>query len=1069
MTTVVRPWGIVVSRRAAVFWVLAVLAGCALASGVAAPPTQQRAVGHARAVAASAPVRLDVSAAIGRAEPRYHARMRAGTLVMHNERHGLAAHFGAHGVRLDAATGGVTMRLTAAALDGAGYPLQRAAPRARANRVGYARGAVTEWYVNGPQGIEQGFDIAAPPAAARGRRLTVDLTVSGSRVRADDDGRGLTLLGGALNYRGLWAVDRSGRTLPARLVVHGRHVRLEVDVRGARFPVRVDPTFEAARLYASDGHPRDGLGQPVVIDGDTIVAGAPEADDQRGAVYVFTRPARGGWVDATEVARLIPAARTSGGFFGYALALDGDTLVVGEQYAPGGGRAHVFTRGAGTWQSASEAAVLRLDDTTSYAEFGKSVAIDGDTIAIGAPSSGSWAHGAVAVFVKPTGGWHDALPTAVLTAAAPLDGDRLGQSVALQGPTIVAGAPSDQNNNRVGTALVFERPAGGWRNLTQIAALKPLQSVNTYGFGWSVALNGTEVAVASPYLFQDSPNQLGAIFEYTRPAGGWANATETARLVPAALSPYSRIGWSVAFAGDTIVTGARYQSGASSLGRVYGFSRPASGWSSASDTWGLSVDHGSAADGLGGAVAYTPGTIVAGTDNGSVYVWEEDDTPPDSPVLTGVSPASPANANGPRVTGAAEPNATVQIFRSDGCAGTPEMTTTAAALATAAGIVVSVDDDSTTAISASATDRAGNVSACSNALTFTEDSTAPETTMTDGPAGPTDDPTPTFRFASEDVSARLECAIDGAAFTPCASPVTTTALSEGAHRFAVRAIDAAGNADPTPATSAFVVDTSAPNAALTASPSRPLTGQVVTLDASGSSDPPAGRIVHYVWDTDGDGLPDTDTGATPTVQHVFADVGDVRPSVRVTDDFGRTGTARVDVSVRAAPPRGRTGLVIDGGAAFTNDPKVRIDVVWPAGAQQMTLSNDGGFRKAVTFDVRSRLSWKLATSGSERSPRIVYARFDDDPAQTATDRILLDRTPPRLRAVRFTGRRILLHASDATSGLESVEVRNRHGKTVTVPYRAHVSVKSDPRTVTVRVVDGAGNPSSWRRPTRGRG
>ena len=73
----------------------------------------------------------------------------------------------------------------------------RQRPRAHANRVTYTHGRVTEWYANGPLGLEQGFDVRTPPATTAGGQLTLVLGLHGNaRARADGHG-GLSLTGPA--------------------------------------------------------------------------------------------------------------------------------------------------------------------------------------------------------------------------------------------------------------------------------------------------------------------------------------------------------------------------------------------------------------------------------------------------------------------------------------------------------------------------------------------------------------------------------------------------------------------------------------------------------------------------------------------------------------------------------------------------------------------------------------------------------------------------------------------------------------------------------------------------------
>ncbi|HZH13511.1 MAG TPA: MYXO-CTERM sorting domain-containing protein, partial [Archangium sp.] len=110
-------------------------------------------------------------------------------------------------------------------------------------------------------------------------------------------------------------------------------------------------------------------------------------------------------------------------------------------------------------------------------------------------------------------------------------------------------------------------------------------------------------------------------------------------------------------------------------------------------------------------------------------------------------------------------------------------------------------------VRARATDEAGNTSPPTEPRTFTivQDTSAPETNITSGPSGTTPERTATFEFSSNEPGVTFECSLDGAAYTPCTSPVTFTDLAEGEHTLQVRARDAAGNVDATPATRTWTV------------------------------------------------------------------------------------------------------------------------------------------------------------------------------------------------------------------------------------------------------------------------
>jgi hypothetical protein len=104
---------------------------------------------------------------------------------------------------------------------------------------------------------------------------------------------------------------------------------------------------------------------------------------------------------------------------------------------------------------------------------------------------------------------------------------------------------------------------------------------------------------------------------------------------------------------------------------------------------------------------------------------------------------------------------------------------------------------------------------------FTIDSTPPEVEIESGPSGPTDDPTPTFAFSSDDPAASFECRLDDHQFAPCGSPFTTAPQGEGPHTFSVRAIDEIGNIAATTAGRDFTVDTIDPDTAIDSGPASP--------------------------------------------------------------------------------------------------------------------------------------------------------------------------------------------------------------------------------------------------------
>jgi hypothetical protein len=187
-------------------------------------------------------------------------------------------------------------------------------------------------------------------------------------------------------------------------------------------------------------------------------------------------------------------------------------------------------------------------------------------------------------------------------------------------------------------------------------------------------------------------------------------------------------------------------------------------------------------------------------------VYTVDATPPPPPVFAGTDPASPANNTRPHVKGGAEPLSIVRLYANPACTGVPVAQGTAADFA-APGLELTLADDTSITLYANATDALGNRSGCSAAsITYVEDSTSPETTIVSGPPATIAAGTAArFGFSSSDAVSSFQCRVDSAPFEPCTSPQTVMATATGAHRFDVRAVDRAGNADPTPAARAYTV------------------------------------------------------------------------------------------------------------------------------------------------------------------------------------------------------------------------------------------------------------------------
>jgi len=185
------------------------------------------------------------------------------------------------------------------------------------------------------------------------------------------------------------------------------------------------------------------------------VIGAPGDDDgeaDSGSAYVFEKPP-GGWEDMTETAKLTAPDAPPNEYFGYSVSISGDVAVIGAFYHAGAGAAYVFRRDDdGTPSDPSDdswvkEAILSASDAAEGDWFGYSVSISGDVAVIGAPwdDDGGADSSSAYVFEKPPGGWENMTETAKLTASDGATYDEFGCSVSISGDVVMIGAPGDDS------------------------------------------------------------------------------------------------------------------------------------------------------------------------------------------------------------------------------------------------------------------------------------------------------------------------------------------------------------------------------------------------------------------------------------------------------------------------------------------------------------------------------------------------------------------------------------------------------------------------------------------------
>lgn len=542
---------------------------------------------------------------------------------------------------------------------------------------------VQEWFVNTPHGLQQGWTFSRAPADSSSLQIVLD--VSGELTpRVSADAKSVAFedesAGTALTYSGLHAWDADGKSVPVRFATlpgEPTAFAVRVDTSRARFPVTIDPIAQQAFFKASNTGAGDSFGIALAASGNTVVVGAPyeesaskgvggnQTDNSAngaGAVYVFVRNG-GTW---SQQAYLKASNTETGDTFGISVAISGDTVVVGAHGEDSGasgvggsqtdnsasiaGAAYVFVRNSGVW---TQQAYLKASNPGSFDYFGESVAISGDTIVAGAigedstssvvngnqlDNSGDY-NGAAYVFVRNGSVWSQ---QAYLKASNSGSLDFFGRSVAISGDTLVVGAngedsaavgvggnQSNNSANSAGAAYVFARNGSVW---SQQAYLKASNTGSDDRFAESVAISGDTVIVAAAQedssaigvggdQANNSAVNSGAVYAFVRNVGVW---TQQAYLKASNTGVSDVFGAAVAISGDLMVVGANLENSsavgaggnqsdnsADDAGAAYVFARNGGVWTQLAY---LKASNTGAGDRFGQSVAILGDTVLVGAE-----------------------------------------------------------------------------------------------------------------------------------------------------------------------------------------------------------------------------------------------------------------------------------------------------------------------------------------------------------------------------------------------------------------------------------------------------------------------
>lgn len=328
------------------------------------------------------------------------------------------------------------------------------------------------------------------------------------------------------------------------------------------------------------GYPTQRFGYSVAIDGDTMVVGAPDdpfyypANKDVARVYVSN--GSGGWYLQQE---LIAADAGDEDEFGLSVSISGDTVVVGaakdDDQGLNSGSAYVFVRNGSSW---SQQAKLNSADGAAGDQFGWSVSVSGDTILAGAnwdyDEVGHWSNaGSAYVFTRNGFTWTQ---QAKIRSTDTVGDDQFGYSVSLSGETAIIGAPySGPWGGESGSAYVFTRNGSTWSKQAKLSAS---DGVSGAWFGYSVSISG-DMALIGASGDDDKGFFAGSAYVFSRNGSAW---TQQAKLIATDGVSGDLFGSSVSIDGDTAIVGVSGDENYSyDPGSAYIFKRNGSGWTQA--------------------------------------------------------------------------------------------------------------------------------------------------------------------------------------------------------------------------------------------------------------------------------------------------------------------------------------------------------------------------------------------------------------------------------------------------------------------------------------------------------
>ena len=380
------------------------------------------------------------------------------------------------------------------------------------------------------------------------------------------------------------------------------------------------------KFLATDGAGNDMFGFSVSISGDTALIGELGDAGYRGAAYVFTHTGAN-W---TLQQKLVASDGEAGDWFGVAVSIDGDTVLIGAQWDDdnGGhsGSAYVFHRTGTIW---TQEAKLLASDGEAGDHFGQSVSLSGGNALIGAyyDDDKGVDSGSAYVFTRYGTTWTQ---EAKLLASDGAAGDTFGNRVSIAGNTAIIGAPMDDDNGEnSGSVYVFTYTGSTWTQQQKILATDGAPGDL---FGFSVSIDGNTALIGAFYNDNNGVNS-GSAYVFTRIGTSWV---QQQKLIASDGKASDNFGYSVSLAGDTALIGAHgVDDNGHDSGSAYVFTRTGTTWTQEAK---LLASDGAAEDWFGVDVSLSGHTALIGApldddngyNSGSAYVFtkESENQPP---------------------------------------------------------------------------------------------------------------------------------------------------------------------------------------------------------------------------------------------------------------------------------------------------------------------------------------------------------------------------------------------------------------------------------------------------------